>query len=106
MKRKFVLYLILIFLAIGTTIYFYGYPNNGLLNFTRNYNNKFTNDKALEESSKDMTGDTKIRQVLEKDKKFVCGDNISNSNLFISKFLIPFPYSQPVGLTVDKNNNI
>src|SRR3954453_1543525 len=106
MKKKSVLYLTLIFLAIGTTIYFYGYPNNDFLNITRNYSNILTNDKALEESSKDATRDTKIREAIEKDKKVVCGHNTSNSNLFISEFLIPFPCSQPVGLTIDKNNNI
>ena len=106
MKKKSVLYLSFVFIAIISTIYFYGYSNNDFLNFTRNFSNIFTNEKALEESSKDTNENTKIKQVAEKDKKFVCGDNISNSSLFINEIIIPFPCSQPVGLTTDKNNNI
>jgi virginiamycin B lyase len=47
-----------------------------------------------------------VTPVAEKDKKYVCGDSMANSNDYITEFVIPFPCSQPVGLTVDKNNNI
>ena len=47
-----------------------------------------------------------ITPVAERDKKYVCGDSMANSNDYITEFVIPFPCSQPVGLTADKNNNI
>jgi virginiamycin B lyase len=42
----------------------------------------------------------------EEDKKRFCGDNKINSNLYVSEFVLPVQCSQPVGLAVDKDNNI
>ena len=36
----------------------------------------------------------------------LCGDNIQNSNLYVNEFITPILCSQPVGLAVDKDNNI
>ena len=96
MKKTWILITIGLF-VIAITFYFYGYLNNN-----------FANDIILNENSKkDTTSDNRgINQVTEQNKKYVCGDNIQNSALYISEFLVPFPCSQPVGLTVDKDNNI
>jgi len=42
----------------------------------------------------------------EEDKKRFCGDSKINSNLFVSEFVLPGQCSQPVGLAVDKDNNV
>ena len=36
----------------------------------------------------------------------LCGDNVQNSNLYFNEFITPILCSQPVGLAVDKDNNI
>src|SRR3954470_9819113 len=109
MKKKFAFYILFAFLVIGTAFYFYGYQNSYLSNIIQNYNDRITkqDNKELDDSSlKNITQNTKIKQVAEKDIKYVCGDNIQNSGVYIQEFLIPFPCSQPVGLTMDKNNNL
>lgn len=77
------------------------------------YNYIFGNNHLLQfiviqkpQLSGEFNSENGIKPVAEKDKKYVCGDNKSNSNDFIIEFIIPFPCSQPVGLTVDKDNNI
>jgi len=42
----------------------------------------------------------------EEDKKRFCGNDVLNSNLYVNEFVIPVQCSQPVGLAVDKDNNI
>ncbi|MDF0681293.1 MAG: hypothetical protein P0116_10040 [Candidatus Nitrosocosmicus sp.] len=42
----------------------------------------------------------------EEDKKRFCGNDEVNSNLYVSEFILPVPCSQPVGLAVDKDNNV
>src|SRR5215210_5129131 len=103
--KKTAIFTIVTLIAIGAAFYFYGYLNNDFINFNKNNNNnnnKITNDKILINLLiKDSTENKEINQVAEKNKKFVCGDNIQHSTLFVSECLIPFPCSQPVGLTVD-----
>jgi len=45
-------------------------------------------------------------QIPEEYKKYLCGDDIQNSTYYISEYVIPLPCSQPVGLTVDDENNV
>ena len=47
-----------------------------------------------------------IKTLTEEDKPLLCGDNIQNSNLYVNEFVTPILCSQPVGLAVDKDNNI
>lgn len=47
-----------------------------------------------------------IRTLTEEDKPLLCGDNVQNSNLYFNEFITPILCSQPVGLAVDKDNNI
>ncbi len=42
----------------------------------------------------------------EEDKKRFCGNASLNSNFYVNEFVIPVQCSQPVGLAVDKDNNI
>ena len=47
-----------------------------------------------------------IKTLTEEDKPLLCGDNVQNSNLYFNEFITPILCSQPVGLAVDKDNNI
>jgi virginiamycin B lyase len=47
-----------------------------------------------------------IKTLTEEDKPLLCGDNIQNSNLYVNEFVTPILCSQPVGLAIDKDNNI
>ncbi len=47
-----------------------------------------------------------IRTLTEEDKPLLCGDNVQHSNLYFNEFITPILCSQPVGLAVDKDNNI
>ncbi|MDN5846559.1 MAG: hypothetical protein L0H53_09835, partial [Candidatus Nitrosocosmicus sp.] len=53
------------------------------------------------------TVNTEILETLsEEDKQLLCGDNIEHSTAYVSEFTLPILCSQPVGLAVDKDNNI
>ena len=47
-----------------------------------------------------------IKTLTEEDKPLLCGDNVKNSNLYFNEFITPILCSQPVGLAVDKDNNV
>jgi virginiamycin B lyase len=47
-----------------------------------------------------------IKTLTEEDKPLLCGDNVQNSNLYFSEFVTPILCSQPVGLAIDRDNNI
>lgn len=42
----------------------------------------------------------------ERDKPLLCGDNNVRSTFYVKEFITPILCSQPVGITVDKDNNI
>jgi len=42
----------------------------------------------------------------EEDKPLLCGDNILQSSFYVKEYLTPILCSQPVGIAVDKDNNI
>lgn len=46
------------------------------------------------------------KQMSEENKQFLCGTSFGKQNRFITEFSIPFPCSQPVGITVDGNDDI
>lgn len=68
------------------------------------YSDSFTNDTSLDKEVLFREGFSK--QISEKDKNYVCGDNIENSNFYIREIILPVPCSQPVGLAIDNNNNV
>ena len=47
-----------------------------------------------------------IKTMSDKDKPLLCGNNITNSNSYVHEFITPILCNQPVGLTVDQENNI
>lgn len=59
------------------------------------------NSNSINSSSTEI-----IKTMSEEDKERFCGNDIQNSNQYVNEFIIPVECSQPVGLTVDKDNNI
>ena len=45
------------------------------------------------------------KQVLEKHQTFLCGGSFEKRTDFIQEYTLPFPCSQPVGITVEQQNN-
>ena len=64
-----------------------------------------TNAASHSEHMSEMNHDSSNTTTSE-DKKRFCGDDIPNSNLYVSEYTLPIQCSQPVGIAVDKNNNI
>ena len=61
-------------------------------------NNSFSNSSNLNTEI--------IKTMTDKDKSLLCGNNVTNSNSYVHEFITPIMCSQPVGLTVDPENNI
>lgn len=54
----------------------------------------------------EMHHDSASATMSEEDKMRFCGTDKVNSNLYVNEFAIPVQCSQPVGLAVDKDNNV
>jgi virginiamycin B lyase len=65
-----------------------------------------TNTSSHSEHMSEMNQNPSNTTMLEEDRKRFCGNDIPNSNLYIKEFIMPVECSQPVGLVVDKDNNI
>ena len=65
-----------------------------------------TNAASHSEHMSEMNHDPSNTTTSEEDKKRFCGDDIPNSNLYVSEYTLPIQCSQPVGIAVDKDNNI
>jgi virginiamycin B lyase len=61
-------------------------------------NNSFSNSSNLNTEI--------IKTMSDKDRPLLCGNNVTNSNSYVHEFITPILCSQPVGLTVDQENNI
>ncbi len=65
-----------------------------------------TNTSSHSEHMSEMNQNPSNTTMSEEDKKRFCGNDIPNSNLYVREFTMPVECSQPVGLVVDKDNNI
>jgi len=65
-----------------------------------------TTNMSHSEHMAEMHHDSSNATMSEEDKKRFCGNDEVNSNLFVSEFVLPVQCSQPLGLAVDKNNNV
>ncbi len=65
-----------------------------------------TNTSSHSEHMSEMNHNPSNTTMLEEDRKRFCGNDIPNSNLYVKEFIMPVECSQPVGLVVDKDNNI
>ncbi len=110
---KYVRDMIISVVVVATVTYLslnYLFANNiffdSLINTDKSFDRLFPPTKEDGILSTQLDKGFVVTPVAEKDKKYVCGDNMANSNDYITEFVIPYPCSQPVGLMVDKNNNI
>lgn len=95
------------FIAIAYVIMGIAYLSYSYLTINSNppnHNNTITGGKSLPDPM--LAEKVNNKQIAEKDKKYVCGDNIQNSNYYIKEFVLPMSCSQPVGLAIDNTNNI
>lgn len=106
--KKAIKFVALVYIIVG--ILFLSYNFIIINSDSRNNANTIISDRILQDpniSKKVNDGiDNNIKQIPEKDKKYVCGDNIQNSNYYIREFVIPTSCSQPVGLAIDNENNV
>jgi virginiamycin B lyase len=65
-----------------------------------------TNTSSHSEHMSEMNQNPSNTTMSEEDRKRFCGNDIPNSNLYVKEFIMPVECSQPVGLVVDKDNNI
>jgi len=109
--KKFIKYAIIsiIIIAIAAPLA-YSYFGIFINNYFSDTNNKVANQKSSSITPNQITtplgANPTVEQAVQKDKQHVCGDNIKGSTFYITEYVIPISCSQPVGLTVDKDNNI
>src|SRR6476469_3135847 len=110
--KKFIKYAIIsiIIIAIAAPLA-YSYFGIFINNYFSDTNNKVANQKSSSsitpnQITTSLGANPTVEQTVQKDKQHVCGDNIKGSTFYITEYVIPISCSQPVGLTVDKNNNI
>jgi virginiamycin B lyase len=109
--KKFIKYAIIsiIIIAIAAPLA-YSYFGIFINNYFSDTNNKVANQKFSSITPNQITtplgANPTVEQAVQKDKQHVCGDNIKGSTFYITEYVIPISCSQPVGLTVDKDNNI
>ena len=109
--KKFIKYAIIsiIIIAIAAPLA-YSYFGIFINNYFSDTNNKVVNQKSSSITPNQITtplgANPTVEQAVQKDKQHVCGDNIKGSTFYITEYVIPISCSQPVGLTVDKDNNI
>lgn len=65
-----------------------------------------TNISSHAEHMSEMNHNPSNTTMSGEDRKRFCGNDIPNSNLYVREFTLPTQCSQPVGLAVDKDNNI
>jgi virginiamycin B lyase len=103
MKKSIKYALIAIIIIIIAVPLAYSYSGIFVNNYFSNQKPSFTTTKQTPAS---LGANSTIEQTVLKDKQHVCGDNINGSTFYITEYVIPISCSQPVGLTVDKDNNI
>ena len=110
--KKFIKYAIIsiIIIAIAAPLA-YSYFGIFINNYFSDTNNKVANQKSSSsitpnQITTSLGANPTVEQTVQKDKQHVCGDNIKGSTFYITEYVIPISCSQPVGLTVDKDNNI
>lgn len=65
-----------------------------------------TSSMAHSEHMDEMRHDSSNATMSEEDKRRFCGTDKINLNQYVNEFAIPVQCSQPVGLAVDKDNNV
>ena len=103
--KKFIKYAIIavFIIFIAVPLAYYSYSGIFINNYFSAQKSSFTVPKQTTTS---LGSNSTVEQTVQKDKQHVCGDNIKGSNFYVTEYVIPISCSQPVGLTVDNDNNI
>jgi virginiamycin B lyase len=121
-KTKYLLYTIPVLAAVSVIllIFFVG-PNNNAKLFTverENVNSASDNQQEMVNSQSNIqkenddynlrgaiSGTSGGKQVLEKHQTYLCGGTFEKRTDFIQEYTLPFPCSQPVGITIQQQNS-
>lgn len=111
--KKYLKYALSITIIISISLLSYSYYYSHFIYHYYKDNSKVgSNRLTLKEvtttptKSSILQNNSTLQQVFEKNKQHVCGNNRNGSTFYITEYVLPVSCSQPVGLAVDKNNNI
>ncbi|MGN6623762.1 MAG: Vgb family protein, partial [Candidatus Nitrosocosmicus sp.] len=106
--KKSIKYSLIAVIILAISSLAYSYFNHIIYNYTSSSNN-IVKKNGLSPSTTTLSSlqnNSDIEQVMEKNKQRVCGDNKEGSTYYITEYIVPISCSQPVGLVVDKDNNL
>ncbi|MGN6348111.1 MAG: Vgb family protein [Candidatus Nitrosocosmicus sp.] len=106
--KKSIKYSLIAVIILAVSSLAYSYFNHIIYNYTSSSNN-IVKKNGLSPSTTTLSSlqnNSDIEQVMEKNKQRVCGDNKEGSTYYITEYIVPISCSQPVGLVVDKDNNL
>ncbi|MGN6348330.1 MAG: Vgb family protein [Candidatus Nitrosocosmicus sp.] len=106
--KKSIKYSLIAVIILAISSLAYSYFNHIIYNYTSSSNN-IVKKNGLSPSTTTLSSlqnNSDIEQVMEKNKQRVCGDNKKGSTYYITEYIVPISCSQPVGLVVDKDNNL
>jgi virginiamycin B lyase len=118
-KTRYLLFIVVSLVAISSILLIFSIvPNNNANLFTRekdNINSATDNQQATSNSQsniQDENSEYNLRgavsstsggkQVLEKHQTYLCGGSFEKRTDFIREYTLPFPCSQPVGITIQQ----
>ncbi len=101
--KKVIKFVAIAYIIIGIIYLSYNYLT--IDSSPHNHNNTITGNNSLQQQPM-LAKNVNNKQIAEKDEKYVCGDNVQNSNYYIKEFILPTSCSQPVGLAIDHRNDV
>jgi virginiamycin B lyase len=106
--KKSIRYSLIAVIILAVSSLAYSYFSHIIYNYTSSSNNIVKkNGLSLSTTTlSSLQNNSSIEQVMEKNKQRVCGDNKKGSTYYITEYVVPISCSQPVGLAVDKDNNL
>ncbi|MGN6823086.1 MAG: Vgb family protein [Candidatus Nitrosocosmicus sp.] len=106
--KKSIKYSLIAVIILAVSSLAYSYFNHIIYNYTSSSNNAVKKNGLSPSTTtlSSLQNNSDIEQVMEKNKQRVCGDNKKGSTYYITEYIVPISCSQPVGLVVDKDNNL
>ncbi|MGN6560904.1 MAG: Vgb family protein, partial [Candidatus Nitrosocosmicus sp.] len=106
--KKSIKYSLIAVIILAVSSLAYSYFNHIIYNYTSSSNNIVKKNEISPSATtlSSLQNNSDIEQVMEKNKQRVCGDNKKGSTYYITEYIVPISCSQPVGLVVDKDNNL
>ncbi|MDN5845423.1 MAG: hypothetical protein L0H53_04020 [Candidatus Nitrosocosmicus sp.] len=79
---------------------------SSIMNINTNGNTGRSVDSNIVQSSSVDTIVNESQLMKQKDKQLFCGNQTQGPSFFVNEYVLPISCSQPLGLAIDKNNNI